>query len=453
MRIFRPIKLIVLSVLVFLFISAGLAAENGLGFDMDLGLGTVVIEDPVTGDPESWQNLSLRPELSFGKWGIGLAVDLNFTFSDDLGNPGFRIREEDWIPSEEYSFLELYLPLFRYVRYGQKGDDLYGKIGSIDDFLLGNGFIIANYSNSLFLPEQRVSGLSLDLDGQLFNFPYLGIETMVGNLAAFDLMGGRIFTRPIYFTGVPIIKELQLGFTAVADLNPFYYEQKNPDTIFSQGYMDAAETVAIWGIDLRLPILQREQVSLAAFTDFVVQNGNSGGMLGVGGRLFSFLDYGAQIRLLGDNFIPVYFDSSYDLYRGQKYAVYNGDISIPGYFGWFASLGFVAFEEAISFSASLEGPFAPDPSIDEKNPTLTAGFHVDPELLFGFSVDASYQKKYITDIADLISAENAVIQAQIGYNTGPAVISMIYDLKYAPTPGPESDWQITTRLETSLSLF
>jgi hypothetical protein len=80
--------------------------------------------------------------------------------------------------------------------------------------------------NSLFLPEQRVSGLSLDLDGQLFNFPYLGIETMVGNLAAFDLMGGRIFTRPIYFTGVPIIKELQLGFTAVADLNPFYYEQK-----------------------------------------------------------------------------------------------------------------------------------------------------------------------------------------------------------------------------------
>jgi hypothetical protein len=443
-----------LLILVFLMIAFNVSAQDGgVGFGMDLGLGTVVIDDPATGEPESWTNLSLRPDIAFGNWGIGLAIDLNFSFSNEDNTPGFRIREEDWIPSEEYSFLELYLPIFRYIRYGYKGDDIYGKIGAIDDFLLGNGFIISNYSNSLFLPEQRVTGLAFDLDGMLFDFPYVGLETMVGNLAAFDLLGGRIYTRPIYFTGIPIIKDLQLGFTIMADQDPFYYERKNPDTIFPDAYMDAAESVVVWGADLRLPILSSEKISLAAFTDFVVQNGNSGGMLGLGGKAFGFLTYGAQIRLLGDNFIPVYFDSSYDLYRGQKYAVYNGDISVPGYAGWFASLGFDALEGMISFSASLEGPFDPDPGIEVKNPTLTAGFHVDPSLLFGFSIDASYQKKYITDIADLISAENAVIQAVIGYNTGPAVISMIYDLKYAPTPGPEEDWQISTKLETTISVF
>ncbi len=448
MRLFRP-----LLILIILLTPVMLVAQEGFGFGMDLGLGTVVIEDPETGELESWQNLSPRPDFSFGNWGIGLALDFNFSFSQEDGSPGFRIREEDWIPSEEYSFVELYLPIFRYIRYGFKGDDLFGKIGAIDDFLLGNGFIIANYSNSLFLPEQRVSGLAFDFDAMLFDFPYIGLETVIGNLAAFDLLGGRLYTRPIYFTGIPIIKDLQLGFTAVVDRDPFYFERKKDDSPYT-AFFDQASPVSVWGVDLRLPILASQAVSLAAFSDVVVQNGNTGAMLGAGGKLINLITYGAQLRLLGDNFIPAYFDSSYDLFRVEKWLVYTGEVELDGYFGWFASLGFDALEEMVSFTASIEGPFAPDPEVDEANPTLTGRLHVSPELLFGFGIDASYQKKYITSLSDLVSAENALIQARIGYTTGPATISMIYDLKYSPTTDADGEnWQITTKLETTVSLF
>lgn len=426
--------------------------ESGFDFSMDLGLGTVVIEDPDTGEDESWQNLSLQPDFSFGNWGLGLEVNVNFAFNDEDGSAGFRVREEDWIPSDEYSFLELYLPIFRYVRYGHKGDDLFGKIGAIDDFVLGNGFIIGNYSNSQFLPEQRLTGLALDLDGQLFDFPYFGIETFVGNLAAFNLFGTRVYTRPIYFTDIPIIKELQLGFTVVADNDPFYFEEKNPDTEY-EALFDSDESVVIYGTDLRLPILATEQISLAAFSDVVFQNGHSGGMIGFGGKLIDFITYGAQLRFLGENFIPVYFDSTYDLYRTEKWLYYSDTLSFDAYAGYYASLGFEAFEGMISFYTSYEGPFVRDTSVDELNPTLTSGFTIDPDVLYGFGFDASYQKKYITNFADLVSAENAVIQAVIGYSTGPATINMVYDLKYAPTAGPEDDWDITTKLETTVSLF
>lgn len=437
-----------------------LAQEDGedssdFGFGMDLGLGTTVIEDPLTGEAESWQSLSLRPDLSFGKFGIGLAIDLNFAFSDDEGNPGFRVREEDWVPSEQYSFLELYLPIFRYVRYGMKGDPLFAKIGSIDDFLLGNGFIIANYSNTLFLPEQRISGLSFDLDGNLFDFPYIGLETVVGNLSQWDILGARLYTRPIYWSGVPIIKELQLGFTFIGDRKPLYFERKNPDTSNFAGFFDEEQSVFIWGTDLRLPILSKDAISLAAFSDLVFQNESTGGMIGFGGKLVNLITYGAQIRFLGQNFIPTYFDSSYDLYRGEKWFIYNSDTEIiPAYTGWFTTLGIEALESQIVFNANLEGSFGNPDNNEQLRPTLTGVLSLSDELLGGFSVDARYQKKYISDFADLISPENAVIGATIGYNTGPATISMIYDLKYDPTVDEgEDNWKVTTKLETSISLF
>jgi hypothetical protein len=449
--------LIVLALIILpMGISAQEDGESGgsdtLGFGMDIGLGTVSIIDPDTGLPENWNNISLRPDIALGKFGIGLAVDLNFAFNNEDGTAGFRVREEDWIPSDDYNFLELYLPMFRYIRYGYKGEPLYGKIGAIDDFRLGNGFIIANYANTRFLPEQRISGLAFDLDGNLFGFPYIGLETVVGNLAKWDILGGRIYTRPIYWTGVPVFKELQLGFTAVGDRDPYYYEAKKDASVFASFVNDVAP-VLVWGVDVKLPVLATQAASLAVFGDVVNQNNNYGGMLGFGGQLLSFISYGAQLRLLGDNFLPSYFNAGYDLFRMEQWSVYSGQVTIPGYTGWLASLGFDALESQLVFNATLEGPFNAPAGAESALPTLTGNFYIDRNLLGGFSFDALYQKKYISSFADLIDAENALISAKIGYSAGPATISMIYDLKYSPTVAAnEPDWVITSKLETSISL-
>ena len=80
-------------------------------------------------------------------------------------------------------------------------------------------------------------------------------------------------------------------------------------------------------------------------------------MLGFGGRLIRIFTYGAQIRFVGDNFVPVYFDSTYDLSRAERYALTEGALSSPGYIGWFATIGTSLLNDSIVFKASLEGPF------------------------------------------------------------------------------------------------
>lgn len=432
-----------------------------LGFDVGIGVQTFPnpeyhpTKNPGVPELIAYQSLKLAPDVSFGKFGIGLDLTVNYRFTGGAGNE-FEIRREDWVPDPGAGrgFLALYLPKIQYLRYAQKGDPLYVKLGSIDDATLGNGFIMANYANTQYLPDTRLFGMSFDVDGRLFSFPYVGVETFVSNLAAFDILGGRLFARPLVDFDIPIVKNLQVGTTAVVDRNPYYFAERDSDSPF---YRSAPEfdPVLVWGADLRLPILSTNVVSLATFGDFVTQSGNSGGMLGFGGRLVEVITYGAQLRFLGDNFIPVYFDAVYDLYRPEKYLVYSGTVSVPGYVGWYASLGFSAFGDLIYFNAALDGPFGGAGGQTFKKPHFRGTFVLAEGIVPGVSLEASYDKKSIADVRDLFSAENAVIGARLNYRTGPAVISLVYDLRYDPyaDPSGESPWVVTSGLESTISLF
>lgn len=450
-----------LRVCLFLLILAGLstpvfcqdAAEdaNAFGFGLGLGIGISTFNElnSESGlvEPIAYQSISLSPDLSFGKFGIGLAVQLNYRFVDGA----LVIRTADWVPADFQDFLKIYLAKFAYVRWGMKGDPLFIKAGSFTDATLGNGFIMANYDNTLFLPDTRIFGLAFDLDGALFNFPYVGLETMVGNLAVMDVMGGRLYVRPLAFTSIPVIKNLEVGGTLVVDTRPDLYEATTTP----------AETVMVFGGDLRLPILTSPAVSLVAFTDVASIDGHSmGGALGFGGKLFGFLTYGAQARYLGPNFIPTYFDPVYDILRASRFdATRSATVSDPT-FGWFATLGTSFLDDKIIFSLAADGPLgsAPYPDADVTDPEYIYNFmhvrgvlSVAQGIIPGFSFDASYDKSGITAFADLINPADAAIKAQINYKTGPAVLSFIYMIRYAPGQSP--DWIVTTGLQSSIQLF
>ncbi len=438
------------SLLVFPAFSEDTKTDEGFNFGMDMELGAETFND--SGTPVSYQKLSLNPDISFGKVGIGMAITLHYRFDGENGN--FDFRDEDWVPSGERTFLDIYLPLFRYIRYGHKGDPLYGKIGSIDDGTLGNGFLMGGYSNTNFLPERRIVGLALDLDGSLFNFPYLGIETFTGNLAKFDVFGTRLYARPLLELGMPIIKNLQIGVTYAMDRDPnalgtFVDSSAQPDK------------VTMYGLDFMQPVLSSDLFSLALFGDFDIQGASgsktraaTGGLLGFGGKLIGFMNYGLNALFLGDNYVPFYFDSAYDLYREAKYEMYTGAFTIQAYSGWLASLGFSFLDDKLSFSTSLDGAFKIDPAVDATYPHLKASFVVGEDILPGIFFDASYDKRYIKNWGDLVSPENAVIGADINYKTGPAVITLGYDLRYVANPeAGNSNWETTAKLSTSISLF
>jgi hypothetical protein len=427
-------------VLVALAAQPGFTQAGGGGFDFGMGLGIGV----ATFADGTWQSLSLTPDLALGKFGIGLNVKLNYRFTGGAGNE-FEIRTADWVPTSFPSFLDIYLPKITYVRWDEKGAPLYIKLGSIDDGTLGNGFIMGGYANTLFVPDDRHFGLAFDLDGALFAFPYLGVETFAGDLAELDVLGARLFVRPLVWLGVPIIRDLQIGATYATDLKPYLYDHPGDPQPGS---------VAVYGVDTRLPILNLKALSLAAFADVATIEGVSyGGMVGFGGRLLSFLTYGAQLRVLGPDFIPMYFDATYDLFRGAKYDfVQAGGGGTETTMAWYASLGASLFSDLIVLSIGVDAPFAmgPDASDITQWPHLRAVFVLGDGLIKGLSLDASYDKKLITSFASLVDPTEAVIQARLNYQIQVAIISFVYKLRYDVTHVPE--WIVTSGIETSIAL-
>jgi len=425
-------------------------------FGLRLGIGVQTFNEP--GGPITYQSLSLSPDLAFGKFGIGLAVTLNYRFAGT--GSSFEVRLADWWPQAPdlvtlQTVAAIYLPKVAYLRWGVKGDPLFVKLGSIDDATLGNGFIVGDYANTLFLPGDRHFGLNFDIDGSLFGFPYVGLETMAGNLAQFDVIGGRLYVRPLVGTKIPILKNLEFGGTVAADRKPDLYnatdETPSPDVAF--------------GGDVRLPVIFIKNVfSLVTFGDVASTPRGArerawGGMIGLGGKLISFLTYGAQLRVLGEHFIPVYFDATYDLLRDAKHDLARGaggfsDASM----GWLASLGTAFFDDKIVFKVSLDAPFAApiedpkDPRVIVTNPHLRGTLTIANGIIPGISLDASYDKKGITEWKDLIDPLNAAIQARLNYKSGPAVISFMYKVRYELTATPKP-WVVTSGLESSIQLF
>lgn len=413
-------------------------------FQGGIELGSDVLPtgpDDIDGNPtnEAWTRLGFLPDISFGKFGIGLDLSIRFKLYPEP-DQAMEIYPGDWVPDYHdngKTFLDVYLPKILYVRYGLKGEDpLFVKLGSIDDLTLGNGFIVGEYSNMRFMPEQRIFGLDFGIDGKLFDLPYVGFEALTGNLAQFDVIGGRLFARPLIGTEIPIVKNMQVGFTAAIDREPDLYDETLAD----------ADPIAVYGADVTVPIIGGKTFPLAAFADLAFEpNGTVGGMLGAGGRIIGIFTYGAQLRVLQDGFIPVYFDANYDLYRSKKYAYMQDDSQTDGsaFVGWYASLGTTLIEDKLVFKASLDGPFKAIPSVatDDQTdyPHAKAIFVFGEGIIGGIFFDASYEKYFIGAedgfFEDLIDPTNAIIGLSINYKTGASVLTLNYDADWDPVEG------------------
>jgi hypothetical protein len=412
--------------------------EGGLDFGLNIGIGAETYDD------EMWQTITLSPDIAIGKFGIALELKMNYQFE-----PSFTVRSEDWAPSGDDSFLDVYLPKFKYIRYGFKGDPLYAQFGSIEYAVLGNGFIMGGYDNTLFLPQnqdRKVFGLTFDLDGALFNFPYVGIETFVGNLAQFDVLGSRVYVRPLAFTDTPIIKGLQVGGTVAMDRKPQLYADP-PD--------DSVDPVVLYGADLTLPILSGDVLTLTTFADIALLqdtlgagNKGKGEMVGFGGRIIRVITYGAQLRVLGEDFIPTYFDTGYDLFRKEKYDAVQAE-NIDSYLGWLGSLGFSFFDDTLVFKATLDGPIG-DPGANNYLdwPHLYAVFILGEGIIPNISLEAQFDKRSLGD-SSVDFLEDAVMGARVNYSIGAAVLSLIYQLSKDPTGG----WETKSGIESSIQLF
>ena len=403
----------------------------GAGFSAGLNLGSDLLPNPSTHLIESWSKLGFQPDLAIGKFGVGLDLTIRFQLYPSSSSSPLVIYTPDWIPQAGQTIFDIYLPKIMYVRYGLRGQDpLYAKLGSINDFTLGNGLIIQDYANTRFLPDLRIFGLQAGFDGSLIKVPYFGLDVLTGNLAKLDVIGGRVYLRPLGFMGDSILGRLQLGGTAVMDRDPYLYTA--PGT---------ANLIYEYGADITDPILKGGAFSMTAFVEGARQyNSAMGAVGGLKGKLIGLINYGAQVTYLQTGFIPSYFDANYDFYRSSRYNYLN--TTTPGAFipGWQANLGFDLFNQRFTFGALLSGPFADIPALASGNsaayPHLKGTIKLAEGMISGLSAEGSYEKYFIGKLhpffQDLIDPTDAAIGFAVHYKTGATVLTLDYAYRWNP---------------------
>jgi hypothetical protein len=170
---------------------------GGSPFSMGGGFGTVTING------DTYTQIKLKPELAFGKFGIGLDIDL---LIDSNGDP----RESDWDNFDDY------VNKIYYIRYGQRGDNFFGRIGGFPSYTLGHGLVMRGYTNMLRYPDYRQIGVQLG--GKL---PFMGMtaEVFTSNVVENDILAGRLTIQPLNMTGIPLLQNLTFGGTVAHDAN------------------------------------------------------------------------------------------------------------------------------------------------------------------------------------------------------------------------------------------
>jgi len=422
------------------------------GFGFELGFVSLPTDDG--SQMIGWQRLVLNPELASGKFSMGLTIPVDYRFNAGSESTQFEVRPEDWIVNSRHSFADVYFEKINYIRYGERGSPFYASVESLDRSTFGNGFIMNEYDSSLFQPEQRITGAKLDMDGRLFNIPVIGLESTLSNFARWDLGGVRAYAKPAIGDEHSVYKDAQIGVTVVTDANPHGY---NTDTsIKSNG---AKDRVVIYGLDFKMPIVSSKNFSLAFIGDLASQNNHLGSQVGVTGKTLEIFDYKTALRILGPNYLPDYFDHSYDLYREDKFSVYNDTTRTSPYDAWLIQLGVNVIRDLVLFSVELDEPFyTPDLPPGYDSPNIRARLKIKEGLFGGLSASAWYEKTDIGTWADLISPEKANIGAQIGYKIGPATIALVYAVRYDPytyhfdSNGTPQKWMVTSKLQTTISV-
>ena len=164
-------------------------------YQMGLGIGSVTLNG------KRYNQISLRPEFSIGKLGIGLDM---YVYLDEKGN----IREGDW---DEFSD---YLKKIYYIRWGNPNDSLYARAGALEDVTMGYGILMDGYANTIQYPQVRNVGIHAGM-----KFPKFSWEAFVADINELDnpgLLGLRSTLTPF-----DDIFPIKFGASFVMDGNPY----------------------------------------------------------------------------------------------------------------------------------------------------------------------------------------------------------------------------------------
>ncbi|MCD6336407.1 MAG: hypothetical protein J7M27_13970 [Candidatus Latescibacteria bacterium] len=209
-------KGIVLSLGLLLLFATSLYAEEEEPAQPESKASYAAAVGSVTIDGKQWQRISLRPDIPIGKFGVALDIEI---FVDDQGN----FNKKGWNFDNADDAVESVLRKIYYVRYGRPGQNVFVKVGALDNVTLGYGLLMEGYCNSLEYPGVKKLGLQFDVRN--LSPVQVGIQGMINNFEDLGrsgaLIGGRLSVRPAATTEIPLLSKLEIGASYVRDMDQF----------------------------------------------------------------------------------------------------------------------------------------------------------------------------------------------------------------------------------------
>lgn len=337
--------------------SSLLFAESKFSGDAQIGAGII----NVNGENKLALKLSFSPEFKISKLtlgakigayvGDGIPLDINGDGNENIKDMDFGLKFVDW-----------------------DGDLFKFRYGTFNDFTLGQGTLVYNYSNN------EKTSLKLGIQDK---------ENKIGALVFFPLkkdifgaeidekdqpkaMGGRIFVRPLKYMDIntPIVKNIELGLTYTEDVRDTY-NKINLDGSFETKLVGSNKILieypgSVKGVayELSMPIIENvlipyyNLVQLEGKRD-IIENSSagkktnevSGNFVGVMGKL-SVFNYKIEYRNIDCGLTPGYFGRLYEVKYNQNLerVLYAPNEKINGYFGEFGA----NFGGVVNLSASYE---------------------------------------------------------------------------------------------------
>lgn len=400
----------------FLFILALLLASSALAQfppsaenELRGGLGMTWI------DNQPFYAVHVRPEFSFSNIGLGLDLLMEF---DSQGH----LRKADFQQFSDY------VRVIRYVRYNTETDPVFVKVGALDYVTVGHGSIINLYNNSPSF-DARKSGLQFNLNSDLG-----GVQTIYGNFAQNGVAGIRGFIRPLQLTpasDIPIISNIEVGATYATDFDKY----ARIESFDSTGTPVTNGAMNIVGADIGFPLVKNKFVKLELYADYVkILDYGSGATAGImfDGDATDLLKTNIKLerRFNGDNYMPSYFNSFYELERINTQALESKSLALRyltnknnGLYGQLLIRLVNTFDIVGSF---------------EKLDTDSSGIlHIFTNIApkdAPYIARAGYDKVNIASFSDLMTTDNrSLLYAEIGYKPIPYIIvSTVYMWTFAP---------------------
>ncbi len=270
----------------------------------------------------SYQGSSLLLELDlygsfeFSSLGFGVGLPVRFILrnDDDIPTTAKIFPKEDWDDARDW------VSILNYFHYGHSGDMFYFYFGEQKNRYVGNGSIVGAYFGDLRLYHPQ-RGVNLEI-----NTDYAGLDFFMDDVTPPNVIGGRIYVKPISFMKESYGNNLEIGASYFADI--FSPDQITGKTDNDYGREITDSNFQIFGFDISFRLFAMKYYQLTLYSDMnKIVDAGFGMHFGAKHKLMFPGSTDIQIlsrweaRAMEADYVPSYFNTFYDIereyYKGQ----------------------------------------------------------------------------------------------------------------------------------------